>query len=121
VGLFVDEPAHNNQTLTEHWDGTGWTIVSSPSPGVEDAVLLDAAASPDGSVWAVGGFKAPPEQTLVLRTRRADSLSISGSGGPALRGSVARAVWDPPLLTCGNSIAGPLSREVREFREHPAS
>ena len=67
VGLFVNEPAHDNQTLTERWDGSAWTIVPSPSPGVEDAVLLGAAAAPDGSVWAVGGFEAPPEQTLVLR------------------------------------------------------
>jgi hypothetical protein len=67
VGLFVNDPAHKNQTLTERWNGRRWAIVASPSPGAGHDVLLGTAASPDGSVWAVGGFQAPPEQTLVLR------------------------------------------------------
>jgi hypothetical protein len=67
VGLFVISPQNENQTLTEKWDGTQWAIVGSPSPGSGHDVLLGAAASPDGSVWAVGGFEGPPEQTLVLR------------------------------------------------------
>src|SRR5262249_59326794 len=41
-------------TLIEHWDGTSWSIVASPSPGTQANVLNDVAVSPTGDVWAVG-------------------------------------------------------------------
>jgi hypothetical protein len=42
------------QTLTEHWDGTAWSIVSSPSGAGPEAGLLGVAAVSTSDVWAVG-------------------------------------------------------------------
>jgi len=41
-------------TLIEHWDGTAWQVVESPSVGEGDNVLVDVAASHADDVWAVG-------------------------------------------------------------------
>jgi hypothetical protein len=50
-GLTVDD-----LTLTEHWDGTRWTIVPSPSPFVQPH-LKGVAGQHGGEVFAVGdGF-----------------------------------------------------------------
>jgi hypothetical protein len=41
-------------TLTEHWTGSGWAVVGSPSPTGDDVFTgLAAVSGPD--VWAVGG------------------------------------------------------------------
>jgi hypothetical protein len=49
VGSFAD--ANNKeQTLTEHWDGTSWSIIPSPTAGFLKAV----SARSDGTVVAVG-------------------------------------------------------------------
>ncbi len=52
VGQFQDASGAT-QTLTEHWDGTSWSVVASPSasPGAE---FLGAAAVSSRNVWAVG-------------------------------------------------------------------
>jgi hypothetical protein len=43
------------RTLAEHWDGTAWTAVSSPSPGTGDDWLFGLTAVPHGGgFWAVG-------------------------------------------------------------------
>jgi hypothetical protein len=42
------------QTLTEHWDGTAWSIVASPSGAGPEAGLLGVAAVSTSDVWAVG-------------------------------------------------------------------
>jgi hypothetical protein len=43
------------QALTEHWDGTAWSIVPSPS-GTGSSAELDSTAAVTGSdVWAAGG------------------------------------------------------------------
>jgi hypothetical protein len=56
-----------NRTITEHWDGTSWTIVPSPNPGTDSDVLLGSAAVGASAVFAVGGFEATGAQrTLVL-------------------------------------------------------
>ncbi len=49
-----------DQTLIEHWDGTRWSIVPSPSPGgsSQDNDLWGVAAVAAGDVWAVGGVGA---------------------------------------------------------------
>jgi hypothetical protein len=44
----------DNHPLTEHWNGTSWTVVSAPDPG--RAAELLGAATVNGSVWAVGAF-----------------------------------------------------------------
>jgi hypothetical protein len=42
-------------TLIEHWNGTAWSVVNSPSPGSIASDLVSAAAIPKtGKVWAAG-------------------------------------------------------------------
>lgn len=43
---------HGDQSLTEHWNGTGWSVVPVPSPSIAD--LADVAAIASSDVWAVG-------------------------------------------------------------------
>lgn len=43
------------QTLTEHWDGTQWSIVASPNvPNVHSTSLGSVTAISSNDVWAVG-------------------------------------------------------------------
>ena len=46
VGMYENQQTsiHQHRTLTEHWDGRSWSIVSSPSPGHSSE--LNAAAAP---------------------------------------------------------------------------
>jgi len=55
------------QTLTEHWDGISWNVVSSPNPGTSDDELVGVAQVPGtNTLWAVGYFSnGSSEQTLV--------------------------------------------------------
>jgi hypothetical protein len=56
VGLYeVQTPTGTDDfTLTEHWTGTAWTVVASPSPTGDDD-FSGAAAVSANDVWAVGG------------------------------------------------------------------
>lgn len=43
-----------NKTLIEHWDGTQWSVVASPNPGMNnDELSAISVVSPD-DIWAVG-------------------------------------------------------------------
>jgi hypothetical protein len=44
----------SQQPLTEHWNGTAWSIVPSPSGTGPEAGLLGGAAVSTSDVWAVG-------------------------------------------------------------------
>lgn len=43
------------RTLTLHWNGTAWSVVSSPSPG-QAANLYGIAGLATGNVWTVGDY-----------------------------------------------------------------
>jgi hypothetical protein len=53
VGSF-NKSSGGAATLTEHWDGTSWSIISSPNPGTASNSLFAATALSDGTVVAVG-------------------------------------------------------------------
>ncbi len=53
---YSDDHLSPRQTLTEHWNGTAWTIVPSPSPGTSFNNLFGVAAVSSSDVWAVGGY-----------------------------------------------------------------
>src|SRR5207247_994000 len=44
------------QTLVEHWDGTSWSIVTSPNVGSSDNYLESEVAIAANDVWAVGHY-----------------------------------------------------------------
>ena len=54
VGAGNFSTVSGTATLIEHWDGTSWTIVSSPDPGTATNALVAVTALSDGTVVAVG-------------------------------------------------------------------
>src|SRR5262249_39157236 len=55
-------------TLTQHWNGTSWSIVTSPNPGSGSSYLIGIAAVTTSDVWAVGystSTSTGPKQTLI--------------------------------------------------------
>ena len=78
---------NNDQTLTEHWDGSSWTIVSSPNQGGFSA-LSAVGGIATNDLWAVGSFHETPgfhlEQTLILHW---DGSQWSVVPSPSLQGS----------------------------------
>jgi hypothetical protein len=61
VGHSGDPAFAPLQTLTEHWNGTNWSIISSPSPGTYNGNDLTAvAAIASNDVWAVGWYQSGP-------------------------------------------------------------
>ena len=53
VGYYVNAE-YAQQTLVQHYDGTNWTVIPSPSPGGRQNILYGVAAVSDSDVWAVG-------------------------------------------------------------------
>jgi hypothetical protein len=54
------------QTLIEHWNGSHWSVVTSPSPGA-NGTLRGIAVVSARNIWAVGSFynTSGAEQTLI--------------------------------------------------------
>jgi hypothetical protein len=69
VGNDANASSGPYQTLIEEWNGTSWTVVSSPSPGAVDNYLYAVAPVPNTStLWAVGmdaNASSGPYQTLT--------------------------------------------------------
>jgi hypothetical protein len=65
-------------TLSEHWDGSTWTVVPSPNAESSNNRLEGIAATPKGTLWAVGatGVFGQPERTLILRRTGKTAQSI---------------------------------------------
>src|SRR5262249_18386668 len=55
VGFAYTAPGEENKsvTMTEHWDGTAWTIVPSPS-AFDNSSLRAVSADSSSDVWALG-------------------------------------------------------------------
>jgi hypothetical protein len=66
VGDYLNTkgPGH---TLAEHWNGTVWQQVPSPSPGTIGNTLSGVAATSSANIWAVGNYvSSSGNKTLAL-------------------------------------------------------
>jgi hypothetical protein len=76
-----------SRTLVEHWDGTQWSIVPSPSPDTQFNELRGMVALSANDVWAVGyhgGTQTDtPIDTLILHW---DGTSWSQLASPNIAG-----------------------------------
>ena len=57
-------------TVIEHFNGTAWSVVSSPSPGLGEDGLTGVTAQAPNNVWAVGFYAEDvntdrPTKTLI--------------------------------------------------------
>ncbi len=55
VGTYI--VGLRSQTLTEHWNGSSWSIVSSPNAQANENYLISATAVSSSDVWAVGYYQ----------------------------------------------------------------
>src|SRR6266702_1246885 len=67
VGAFFNTTNNVTQTLIEQWNGTSWSVVTSPNPSSTTNLLEAAAADKSsGQAWAVGEFTAASGATQTL-------------------------------------------------------
>jgi len=105
-----------SRTLIQHWDGTGWSIVPSPSPGLQLNELLGVVALSPSNAWAVGyreGTEATEAtlETLILhwdgaRWSQVPSPSV-GTGANQLFGIGAISAND--IWAVGSTGGAPLA------------
>jgi len=76
-----------SRTLIEHWDGTQWSIVPSPSPDTQLNELRGVAALSANDVWAVGfrggTLNETPLETLILRWNGTSWSQVASPNVPA--------------------------------------
>ena len=104
-----------SRTLIEHWNGSQWDIIPSPSPDQQFNELRGIAALSANDVWAVGfrgGTKSDtPIETLILHWNgsawtQVTSPNISG-GANQLFGITAISAND--IWAVGSSAGDPLA------------
>ncbi|MGD0833979.1 MAG: hypothetical protein ABSA40_06065 [Candidatus Dormibacteria bacterium] len=69
VGFYYDDTSNLDQTLIEEWDGTSWSLVTSPNGSFADtdaySYLTGVACASATLCWAVGYYSGDYQQTLV--------------------------------------------------------
>ncbi len=69
VGYYVSTPGVT-QTLVEHWNGSQWNVVNSPSPASMNNELFSVSATSASDIWADGFLttsinQTPTDETLI--------------------------------------------------------
>lgn len=67
VGQRQRTPDSFRKTLIEHWNGTRWKVVRSPSPGKTSNILMGVATVSARRAWAVGQDSDSDGKTLAER------------------------------------------------------
>ena len=56
AGYAFDPTTEALVSVIEHWDGSAWSIVSTPNPSTEQNTLFAVSAVSPSTAWAVGWF-----------------------------------------------------------------
>ena len=109
VGNAYDAQTDTWKTLTEHWDGTRWKIVSSPSQGADD-YLRAVSARASNDVWFVGEADDPapnytPHPLVEHWNGSTWSIVSSRQGAYTLYGTVALTATDAWIVGDANQGA----------------
>ena len=115
VGDFLPAANVPEQTLTLHWNGHTWSVVSSPNVGSGFNVLFAAAAVSANDVWAVGEFfstSTTSVQTLIEQWNGSSWSVVSSPGAGMLRGVAIVSATD--IWAVGSVITSGVEQTVIE-------
>ena len=112
AGTKCDSGCTGERTLTEHWNGTAWSSVSSPDPSSQGSDVLTGVSSfPTHKAWAVG---AAGPKTLVLRWTGTKWASVT-SPNPSSADNELHGVSSPSATSAwavGDYLAAANSRRT---------
>ena len=110
VGKSVNAASPSSATtLTEHWNGTAWSIVPSPSPGTGASLTGVTTSNASNSVWAVGVDQpsgSATAQTLTLNWNGTAWVTVpspNASTGPTVLNSVSTTPGASIVQAAGDS------------------
>lgn len=105
VGFSKDQNGNNPKTLTEHWDGSQWSIIPSPNVGTDSFLLGDVAIS-SSNVWAVGlGIRSSGGSALIEHWNgtKWSLVSSPNVGSPFYSLGEARAISANDIWAVGSA------------------
>jgi N-acetylneuraminic acid mutarotase len=91
AGYYVDDNLVN-ETLVEHWDGTSWTIVTSPNRAIDSSQLYGMAATSSSDIWAVGYSGQGNGVLTLIEHWDGSAWNIIDSPNPGSSGNYLQAV-----------------------------
>jgi hypothetical protein len=107
VGSYIDA-SNTSQTLIEHWNGSKWSIVSSPNVSSAGNSLAATSAVSATDIWAVGTTSGNSGyQTLIEHWNGSNWSIVSSSGTGQLAGVAAIAsnnAWAVGYVSGTNGI-----------------
>jgi hypothetical protein len=105
-----------HQTLIAHWNGTTWSRVRSPDPGLGNAVATGVSARTTGDAWTAGtyctsacGTPSETDHTLIARwngTTWSTVASPSPTTTPVPEAVTAGSATDAWVVGWSNSTSG---------------
>src|SRR3989440_348480 len=120
VGYATADSSSPSQALIEHWNGTQWSVVSSPQPNGWTSDLAGVAAISSNDVWAVGSYVTTTSTFILIEHWDGTQWSIVSSPNPGayrnnLNGIIAISSSD--VWAVGN-FAVSNSSSSRTLTEH---
>src|SRR5437879_4702763 len=82
VGYATADSSSPSQALIEHWNGTQWSVVSSPQPNGWTSDLVGVAAISSNDVWAVGSYVTTTSTFILIEHWDGTQWSIVSSPNP---------------------------------------
>ena len=109
VGFYVNTSLVT-QTLIEHWNGTSWSVVKSPSPAPINNELFSVAAVSANNVWAVGFSTNSTADHTLIEHWNGSSWSVvkspsPGSSSDSLSGVAATSASDVWAVGTSNTFS----------------
>jgi uncharacterized repeat protein (TIGR01451 family) len=80
---FVPIPGTPAQTLIEHYDGSAWSIVSSPDATASENVLNGVACAGTADCWAVGIYYDGTRYDTLVEQNTGNGWAIVSSASPS--------------------------------------
>ena len=94
VGKYRTSGSSPEQTLTARWNGTVWSVVSSPNAGSFPNFLNGVTMVGANDVWAVGTYDIESPKTLALRYNGSAWSIVNSAGNGTLHEVVAFSASD---------------------------
>ena len=98
---FVPVPGTPAQTLTEHWDGSSWSVVTSANSGFSENILDGVACSSASNCWAVGiDNNGSSAYDALIEQYNGTVWSIAGGADPSQQLNELDGAWCGADGTC---------------------